>query len=142
MGVEEGQATAASGRDPLAVDAELVLAAELGAHFVLFKPLSLERTRSSFRAVRALMKRERRRHARIPIELPAELQFDSKQGSLRTVTSDVSDGGCQLSLRVEVQKDSVVALRVIERRMQAQDHPVLLTVPETLYLKCLILEVI
>jgi 23S rRNA (cytosine1962-C5)-methyltransferase len=33
-------------------------------------------------------------------------------------------------------------LRVVERRMQAQDHPVLLTVPETLYLKCLILEVI
>jgi 23S rRNA G2069 N7-methylase RlmK/C1962 C5-methylase RlmI len=25
--------------------------------------------------------------------------------------------------------------------MQAQDHPVLLTVPETLYLKCLILAV-
>ena len=33
-------------------------------------------------------------------------------------------------------------LRVVERRMQSQDHPVLLTVPETLYLKCLILEVI
>ncbi len=33
-------------------------------------------------------------------------------------------------------------LRVLERRMQSQDHPVLLTVPETLYLKCLILEVI
>jgi 23S rRNA (cytosine1962-C5)-methyltransferase len=33
-------------------------------------------------------------------------------------------------------------LRVLERRMQAQDHPVLLTIPETLYLKCLILEVI
>jgi 23S rRNA (cytosine1962-C5)-methyltransferase len=33
-------------------------------------------------------------------------------------------------------------LRVLERRMQAQDHPVLLTVPETLYLKCLILELI
>jgi 23S rRNA (cytosine1962-C5)-methyltransferase len=33
-------------------------------------------------------------------------------------------------------------LRVLERRMQAQDHPVLVTVPETLYLKCLILEVI
>ena len=31
-------------------------------------------------------------------------------------------------------------LRVLERRMQALDHPVLLTVPETLYLKCLILE--
>ena len=33
-------------------------------------------------------------------------------------------------------------LRVLERRMQAQDHPVLVTVPETLYLKCLILQVI
>ena len=33
-------------------------------------------------------------------------------------------------------------LRVLERRMQAQDHPILITVPETLYLKCLILEII
>lgn len=33
-------------------------------------------------------------------------------------------------------------LRVRERRTQAQDHPILLTVPETHYLKCLILEVI
>ena len=33
-------------------------------------------------------------------------------------------------------------LRVLERRTQSQDHPILLTVPETLYLKCLILEVI
>lgn len=31
-------------------------------------------------------------------------------------------------------------LRVLERRTQSQDHPVLLTVPETMYLKCLILE--
>jgi 23S rRNA (cytosine1962-C5)-methyltransferase len=38
--------------------------------------------------------------------------------------------------------DTGKKLRVVERRMQAQDHPVLLTVPETLYLKCLILEVI
>jgi len=33
-------------------------------------------------------------------------------------------------------------LRVLERRIQAADHPVLLTVPETLYLKCLILQVV
>jgi 23S rRNA (cytosine1962-C5)-methyltransferase len=32
-------------------------------------------------------------------------------------------------------------VRVMERRIQAQDHPVLLTVPETLYLKCLLLYV-
>lgn len=33
-------------------------------------------------------------------------------------------------------------LRVLERRTQAPDHPILLTVPETLYLKCLIFEVL
>ncbi len=38
--------------------------------------------------------------------------------------------------------DAGRTLRVLERRMQASDHPVLLTVPETLYLKCLILEVV
>jgi 23S rRNA (cytosine1962-C5)-methyltransferase len=31
-------------------------------------------------------------------------------------------------------------VRVLERRTQARDHPILLTVPETCYLKCLILE--
>jgi 23S rRNA (cytosine1962-C5)-methyltransferase len=36
--------------------------------------------------------------------------------------------------------DAGRALRVIERRTQAADHPILLTVPETHYLKCLILE--
>lgn len=33
-------------------------------------------------------------------------------------------------------------LRVLERRTQAPDHPILLTVPETHYLKCLIFEVL
>jgi 23S rRNA (cytosine1962-C5)-methyltransferase len=38
--------------------------------------------------------------------------------------------------------DAGRSLRVLERRTQAQDHPILLTVPETHYLKCLILEAI
>jgi 23S rRNA (cytosine1962-C5)-methyltransferase len=36
--------------------------------------------------------------------------------------------------------DANRTLRVLERRTQSPDHPILLTVPETLYLKCLILE--
>ena len=32
--------------------------------------------------------------------------------------------------------------RVLERRVQSVDHPILLTVPETLYLKCFILEIL
>jgi 23S rRNA (cytosine1962-C5)-methyltransferase len=38
--------------------------------------------------------------------------------------------------------DAGKTLRVLERRTQAADHPILLTVPETLYLKCQILEVL
>ena len=47
-----------------------------------------------------------------------------------------------LEIVASASLDTGKKLRVLERRMQAQDHPVLLTVPETLYLKCLILEVI
>lgn len=38
--------------------------------------------------------------------------------------------------------DAGRTLRVLERRTQAADHPILLTVPETHYLKCLIFEVV
>jgi 23S rRNA (cytosine1962-C5)-methyltransferase len=47
-----------------------------------------------------------------------------------------------LELVAQAALDANRTLRVLERRTQAQDHPILLTVPETLYLKCLILEVV
>ncbi len=47
-----------------------------------------------------------------------------------------------LELVAEAALDTHRTLRVLERRTQSQDHPILLTVPETLYLKCLILEVL
>jgi 23S rRNA (cytosine1962-C5)-methyltransferase len=36
--------------------------------------------------------------------------------------------------------DARVEVTVVEKRMQARDHPVLMTVPETYYLKCFILR--
>jgi 23S rRNA (cytosine1962-C5)-methyltransferase len=47
-----------------------------------------------------------------------------------------------LELVAQAALDSKRTLRVLERRTQAQDHPVLLTVPETHYLKCLVLQVV
>jgi 23S rRNA (cytosine1962-C5)-methyltransferase len=47
-----------------------------------------------------------------------------------------------LEVVAEAGLDANRTLRVLERRAQAQDHPILLTVPETLYLKCLVLEVV
>jgi 23S rRNA (cytosine1962-C5)-methyltransferase len=42
----------------------------------------------------------------------------------------------------EAARDAGVWARVLERPMPPADHPVLLAVPETLYLKCFILEVL
>lgn len=65
----------------------------LGAHFVLYKPITVERAKNSFRAARALMKCERRRNARVPIELPVTLSFGGKEGQQQTTTIDLSEGG-------------------------------------------------
>jgi 23S rRNA (cytosine1962-C5)-methyltransferase len=46
-----------------------------------------------------------------------------------------------LEVVAEAALDAGKTLRVVERRTQARDHPILLTVPETHYLKCLIFEV-
>jgi len=39
-------------------------------------------------------------------------------------------------------RDAKKTLRLLDRRVQAADHPILPAIPETLYLKCLILEVL
>ena len=46
-----------------------------------------------------------------------------------------------LNVVAEAARDMHRNLRIVENRTQAKDHPVLLTVPETAYLKCLVLAV-
>ncbi len=46
-----------------------------------------------------------------------------------------------LQVAAEAGLDAGRQLRVLERRTQALDHPILLTAPETHYLKCLVLQV-
>lgn len=77
---------------------------DMGAHFVLYKPVSMERAKSSFRAARALMKRERRRNARVQIQVPVTIKNDHT-GFLQTVpTSDISEGGMAVQFAKQ-QKD-------------------------------------
>jgi 23S rRNA (cytosine1962-C5)-methyltransferase len=47
-----------------------------------------------------------------------------------------------LQIVAEAANDVGKSVIVCERRTQAQDHPILLTMPETHYLKCLILQVL
>jgi DNA-binding response OmpR family regulator len=84
---------------------------DLGAHFVLYQPLSPERAKTSFRAVRALMKRERRRNARIPVETPVTLQLNDGAGQLRAVTTDLGEGGMAIQLAHRPKKLGSVAIQ-------------------------------
>jgi 23S rRNA (cytosine1962-C5)-methyltransferase len=47
-----------------------------------------------------------------------------------------------LQLIAEAANDARRTVSVVERRTQAQDHPILLTMPETHYLKCIIIRVL
>ena len=46
-----------------------------------------------------------------------------------------------LQILAEAANDAGRTLSIVERRTQAQDHPIILTMPETHYLKCLVMRV-
>jgi c-di-GMP-binding flagellar brake protein YcgR len=70
----------------------------IGAHFVLYKPVSSERAKSSFRAARALMKSERRRNSRVAVRIPVSMRSIEGAGEVNVTTFDLSEGGMAISL--------------------------------------------
>ena len=75
----------------------LQAAFKLGANFVVFKPISTEKAKSSFRAARALMKRERRRSVRLQVNIAAYFRFQNGEGEQVTISS-LSEGGMAVRL--------------------------------------------
>jgi 23S rRNA (cytosine1962-C5)-methyltransferase len=47
-----------------------------------------------------------------------------------------------LEMLADATRDAGRAVQIIEKRTQSRDHPILLTVPETYYLKCIVLRAI
>jgi hypothetical protein len=76
---------------------------EMGAHFVLHKPFAVERAKASFRAVRALMKRERRMQMRVPVQVPVECFGDSRY---KAQTLDLCEGGMAIHFSDRMPKES------------------------------------
>ncbi|HEY8670361.1 MAG TPA: PilZ domain-containing protein [Terriglobales bacterium] len=75
---------------------------EFGAHFAILRSTTQERTKSTFRAVRALMKRERRRHARIPTQLAIEIRHANGSETLQSETIDLGENG--MAIRADARK--------------------------------------
>jgi c-di-GMP-binding flagellar brake protein YcgR len=76
---------------------------QMGAHFVLHKPLAVERAKASFRAVRALMKRERRLQLRVAVQVPVE-GYGSDRYKAKTL--DLCEGGMAIQFSGRVAKEN------------------------------------
>jgi len=83
---------------------------DLGANFVMDKPLTVERVQRSFRAAHGMMMRERRRYFRNPLASPASV-ITSDGRDLRAEVINLSEGGMALRIKEQVTLNSTVKLR-------------------------------
>lgn len=83
----------------------------LGAHFALYKPISAERARTSFRAARALMKCERRRNTRVPMQIPVALVTENGARQRKALTTDISQGGMSLKVSRRAQDSGPMRIK-------------------------------
>ncbi|MBZ5720017.1 MAG: PilZ domain-containing protein [Acidobacteriia bacterium] len=63
-----------------------------GANFVLYKPVSEPQAQASLRAATALIKRERRRSFRVPVQIPVQLRVQNGP-DLEGILLDLSEDG-------------------------------------------------
>jgi CheY-like chemotaxis protein len=85
----------------------LQTAFKLGANFVVYKPISTEKAKSSFRAARALMKRERRRSVRLEVNVPAYFRFQNGEGEQASI-SGLSEGGISVRFASSPEKSGLI----------------------------------
>jgi CheY-like chemotaxis protein len=78
---------------------------ELGANFVLQKPLSAVNTMRCFGAAINFMLRERRRYFRQPVEMPVTLVFGEKE--FKATATNLSEGGMAVYFRGSLPKGGI-----------------------------------
>src|SRR5208282_3651442 len=90
----------------------------LGAHFVLYKPIFEEKAKAGLRAASALLKRERRRAYRVPVQAPVELTLgdgrkvegillDLSETGMDVLTAEAQRAGATLNFRFQLPDGSL-----------------------------------
>lgn len=85
----------------------------VGAHFVLYKPLSDEAAKAGLRAAVALLSRERRRAVRVPVQAPVEITLpderkadgillDLSETGMDVLTSEAQSPGALLAFHFQL----------------------------------------
>jgi CheY-like chemotaxis protein len=79
---------------------------EMGANFVLQKPISPLNASRCFNAAFTLMDRERRRYFRHPVEMAVVITFTAGNG-MKATSTDISEGGMAISFRGPMPKEPI-----------------------------------
>lgn len=82
----------------------------LGASFVLYKPISLDRARASLRAARSLMRCERRSHLRIPVHMLTAINYRGAS-EVNATMLDLSEGGAAVRTKEELSNKGPVTVQ-------------------------------
>ena len=78
---------------------------EIGANFVLQKPVTTAGTLRCFHTALAFMVREKRRYFRCPVEVPVVLTFNEGE-EMKARATNLSEGGMAIHLEVALTKKS------------------------------------
>lgn len=77
---------------------------QMGAGFVLQKPITLTNALRSFQAAYGLMHRERRRYFRLPVSFPVTLTF-AHSPEMKVKASNLSEGGMAIQAEIALPSD-------------------------------------
>ncbi len=83
-----------------------------GANFVLYKPISQAQAEASLRAAMALMKRERRRSFRVPVQLPVRLRVENG-AEMEGILLDLSEDGLDVLAAQPLCPSAIITARFV-----------------------------
>jgi DNA-binding response OmpR family regulator len=82
----------------------------MGANFVLYRPISSEQAHATLRAAQALLKRERRRKFRVPVQLPVTLSWEDVP-EVEGIMLDLSEDGMDVLSAQPLQAGQVIDIQ-------------------------------
>lgn len=91
-------------------ESQRAAALRLGAHFVLYQPISFPQVRSVLLATKSLMSRERRRTTRVPIQIPVSLGWQDAE-NVEGILLDVSETGMDVLISKPVPNFTELGFR-------------------------------
>ena len=83
-------------------ESERAAALRMGAHFVIYQPVTPLQIRSVLLATKSLMSRERRRTTRVPIQIPVTLNWENAE-NVEGILLDVSETGMDVLISQPVE---------------------------------------